>query len=56
MLDGYTWRMNRDAETAATWVCTILNGAGHLKQRITPAQLLGRPMAATVAKVRERKS
>lgn len=44
LIEGWCWRQDRDADTQATWVATLLNGAGHLKRRINPADLLGRPI------------
>jgi hypothetical protein len=44
LIDGYEWRLNRQMEREAKWVCAIINGTGRLKQAVRPERLLGRPL------------
>ena len=41
-LDGWKWRKRRSEEEAAHWVASLIQP--HVKERITAAKLLGRPV------------
>lgn len=44
MVDGYDWRLNRQMEREAKWVCVVVNATGRLKNAVRPERLLGRPL------------
>jgi len=44
--EGWEWRDEHQTERIAQWVAVLINGMGMSKQRMTPQQLLGRPMRA----------
>lgn len=44
LVDGYEWRINRQMEREAKWVCAIINATGRLKNAMRPERLLGRPL------------
>jgi hypothetical protein len=43
-IDGYEWRLNRQMEREARWVCALINATGRLKNSVRPERLLGRPI------------
>lgn len=44
LVQGWLWRHRHEEDKAARWIAAILNGAGHLKKAVSPAELLNRPL------------
>ena len=54
--EGWEWRDEHQTERIAQWVAVLINNIGMVKQKVTPQQLLGRPMRAERRDAERKKS